>query len=987
MKARTKRILLVLVAAMLLCTVWAISASAVPTEITAVFTDSSFRAAVYDAIGKTAPEPIYDTDLTGVRSLSVYEGAQNLAGLEHFTNLTSLYCSGNPLTQLPALPSSLETLYCSGNQLAQLPALPSNLETLNCNNNQLAQLPTLPSSLKFLYCNLNRLTQLPTLPSGLRILSIANMEENKSGTDIVSDPENYNAITSFPALPSNLESLICGNVPSLSVPAALPSSLNYLDCRYNQWTALPALPSGLRDLNCSYNSLTTLPALPPGLGYLRCNNNALTALPTLPSALRQLICGNNLLGSLPTLPSGLTNLGCSGNQLTALPAVPSDLYYLSCNDNQLSSLPTLPPDLGYLNCGGNLLTALDVTGLSLWALDCSRNNMTNISAVIGFTGTWGKVRDEYRYIYYPQNVAQVGVVPIIDITGVPTTGIAGTPLILSGTIFPSEATNQTIAWSVASAGTTGAVITGSTLNTTAVGTVKVKATIVNGTALGVNYEEEFNIGIGTDITAKFIDLNFRAAVYEVIGKTAPEPIYSADVARIQYFPVYGTPYGGYDDITSLAGIEYFTGMTEFDCRFTKIASLPALPSSLELLDCGDNQFLTTLSTLPPNLESLFCANSNLTALPTLPSSLTTLWCIGNQLATLPALPPNLGSIYCQDNKIASLPTLPPSLWRLECSNNLLSTLPSLPTSLQTLFCDKNQLTSLPSLPPNLSELNCNDNRLTSLPTLPSRLWDLKCSGNRLASLPTLPSGLGALDCRNNQLTTINVTGLSDLWMLKCSYNFLPGTSAVYGFNGTWGGRDFIFFPQNDVPPAITGPTSLSLAQGYSATSTGAYTITGNPAPTITLNNNHDGKITWNNSTKKLDIAVGLSAGTYPVTLTASNGVSPNATASFTLTVSAAQVTNYTVTYNTDGGTPSIAPVTVASGTSITLPAAPTKSKSIFKGWKTGSTTLAVGANYTVTGNVTFTAQWAKTIFSTKYEATFLNWILFFLCFGFIWMWF
>jgi len=103
---------------------------------------------------------------------------------------------------------------------------------------------------------------------------------------------------------------------------------------------------------------------------------------------------------------------------------------------------------------------------------------------------------------------------------------------------------------------------------------------------------------------------------------------------------------------------------------------------------------------------------------------------------------------------------------------------------------------------------------------------------------------------------------------------------------------------------------------------------------------------------------------------------------------AANVTNYTVTYNADGGNPAnIAPVTVASGTSITLPTAPTKSGNIFKGWKTGNTTLAAGASYTVVGNVTFTAQWAKTIFSTKYEATFLNWILFFVCFGFIWMWF
>jgi len=190
-----------------------------------------------------------------------------------------------------------------------------------------------------------------------------------------------------------------------------------------------------------------------------------------------------------------------------------------------------------------------------------------------------------------------------------------------------------------------------------------------------------------------------------------------------------------------------------------------------------------------------------------------------------------------------------------------------------------------------------------------------------------------------------------------------------------------------VPSGIAGPTALALTAGYAATSTGVYTVTGDPAPTVTKTAG-DAKITWNNSTKKLDIAAGLGVGTYPVTLTANNGVSSNATASFTLTVSAVQVTNYTVTYNTDGGTSAaIAPVTVASGTTISLPSAPAKSGNIFKGWSNGSTTLNAGASYTVTGNVTFTAQWAKTIFSTKYEATFLNWILFFVCFGFIWMWF
>ncbi|MCL2517938.1 MAG: InlB B-repeat-containing protein [Oscillospiraceae bacterium] len=87
-------------------------------------------------------------------------------------------------------------------------------------------------------------------------------------------------------------------------------------------------------------------------------------------------------------------------------------------------------------------------------------------------------------------------------------------------------------------------------------------------------------------------------------------------------------------------------------------------------------------------------------------------------------------------------------------------------------------------------------------------------------------------------------------------------------------------------PAITGSTTMTLTAGYAATSTDAYTINGNPAPTITKTSG-DGKITWNNSTNKLDVAAGLTAGTYPVVLKASNGVTPDATLTFTLTVTAA----------------------------------------------------------------------------------------------------
>jgi hypothetical protein len=89
-------------------------------------------------------------------------------------------------------------------------------------------------------------------------------------------------------------------------------------------------------------------------------------------------------------------------------------------------------------------------------------------------------------------------------------------------------------------------------------------------------------------------------------------------------------------------------------------------------------------------------------------------------------------------------------------------------------------------------------------------------------------------------------------------------------------------------PVITGPTTMSLTEGYDATSTGVYTISGTAPVTVTKTSGN-AKITWNSSTKKLDIDTGLPAGTYPVVLTASNGTLPDATLTFTLTVNEAPV--------------------------------------------------------------------------------------------------
>jgi hypothetical protein len=85
------------------------------------------------------------------------------------------------------------------------------------------------------------------------------------------------------------------------------------------------------------------------------------------------------------------------------------------------------------------------------------------------------------------------ITPVTLISGVPTTGTAGEALTLSGTVSPGNATNKTIVWSVKSAGTSGAMINGNTLTTTAAGTVTVTAAIVNGQSTGSDYTQDFTI--------------------------------------------------------------------------------------------------------------------------------------------------------------------------------------------------------------------------------------------------------------------------------------------------------------------------------------------------------------------------------------------------------------------------------------------------------------------------------------------------------------
>ena len=211
------------------------------------------------------------------------------------------------------------------------------------------------------------------------------------------------------------------------------------------------------------------------------------------TGLKILGCYANELAALPALPAGLEYLHCQGNALETLPALPAKLWTLDCGGNALTSLPALPKSLRYLYCKENLLAGLDVTGLTLFKLDCSRNAMTTTHSVRGFTGAW----DGFNFIYSPQDAEQAEFIPVTGVAGLPTAATAGTPLALSGEVTPADATNRTIVWSVASAGTTGAAVADGVLNATAAGTATLRATVADGTAPGVDFQRTFSVAVSS----------------------------------------------------------------------------------------------------------------------------------------------------------------------------------------------------------------------------------------------------------------------------------------------------------------------------------------------------------------------------------------------------------------------------------------------------------------------------------------------------------
>ena len=168
---------------------------------------------------------------------------------------------------------------------------------------------------------------------------------------------------------------------------------------------------------------------------------------------------------------------------------------------------------------------------------------------------------------------------------------------------------------------------------------------------------------------------------------------------------------------------------------------------------------------------------------------------------------------------------------------------------------------------------------------------------------------------------------------------LTGNGTTTKIDSTQRYAKIVYVAPPPVAPTITGPTSMALHPDYTQFQTGAFTVTGSPVPTVTITSG-DAKFVWNDAQKRLTINPGLAVGDHIAVLTASNGVTPDATLTYTFTV----VPPYTITLSPTSWNPSAA----AESTNITVTSNVSWSASSDAAWLTVSPPAGGSNNGTLT---------------------------------------
>jgi internalin A len=336
-----------------------------------VFPDPGLDAAVRETIGKPAGD-ITDADLIGLTILDASaRGISNLSGLEHCTNLSSLYLFSNQITDISALSglTNLTVLSLYTNQISDISALAglANLTYLELNANQVHDIRALTGLTNLTYLDLtdNQISDISAL-SGLVNLTTLDMAVNQIG--------------------------------DISALAGL-ASLTFLFLGMNQIHDIGALTglANLTDLDLSMNQISDISALAglSNLTKLYVFDNQIGDISALSglSSLIVLELGFNQIEDFTPLVglTGLIDLGLNDNLVSDIGMLAGliNLKGLNLNENQISDLSPLA---GLTNLTDLVLVSNQISDIAPLAgltklrdLNLGDNHISDLSALAGMT--------------------------------------------------------------------------------------------------------------------------------------------------------------------------------------------------------------------------------------------------------------------------------------------------------------------------------------------------------------------------------------------------------------------------------------------------------------------------------------------------------------------------------------------------------------------------------------------------------------------------
>ena len=633
-----------------------------------IFPDPNFRAYIETQFD-WGEEPGYLTSEEIMYASSIYLSNSEITSLEGigvFTNLSSLACSSNNITELDVSENQeLTYLDCYENQLSSLNlSANTKLEQLYCGGNQLTSLDISNNALLgYLSCNINQLTTIDA--SSSQNLWYINISDNQvtsleisagdalqcvyalnnklaelpnltTATNLATDGVDFSYNQLAPEeFDNNLPSHILSETVWLQEQKSsqyfgddvVINTSSFPDRNFRDYVSenIDTNSDGTLDIfeqkaveridvaHYYYydeeedGKIATLEGIEffTNLQYLNCYNNKLTDLDVSSNTqLIELLCSENLLENISVSNNyNLSTLTCDKNNLTSLNvSANSKLSSLYCRDNQLTTL-----DLSH--------------NPQMYSLNCSNNLIETLATPsVNYIGEWNCSNNNLSIL------PNMSVIEYADSWNVDFKG---------NYIQDSEFMN------------------------------KLPQVLLDEDEWLQEQKNGQYIGASVAINkANFPDDSFRQYVYENLNENGDNELDAKEQKQVTEIQISDFGYNeeeGIDNrITSLKGIEFFPNLEGLYAGYNNLGDLD-LSNNLEL-------------------RTLYCYNSELTSLNVSNNSkLQSLACSYNQLTTLDVSNNSqLRSVDASYNRIATF-TMGDSVdyYRVDLAHNQLVTLPDL----------------------------------------------------------------------------------------------------------------------------------------------------------------------------------------------------------------------------------------------------------------------------------------------------------------------